>query len=97
MKITESAFAGSLESSDLLVQIEPSSEGGLFIDLESSVEKQFGQAIRKTALDALEKMGVTSARLTLQDKGALDGVIRARIQAAVLRSTGEETIDWSRL
>ena len=95
MKIIESAFAGSLESSDLLVHIEPNSDGDIFIELESSVEKQFGQAIRKTALETLEKMGVTSAHLTLQDKGALDGVIRARIQAAVLRSTGEETIDWS--
>lgn len=97
MKITEAAHAGSLESSDLLVRIEPHAQGDLVIELESSVEKQFGNTIRTTVRETLEKMGVTSARLIIQDKGALDGVIRARVQAAVLRSAGCDAIDWGKL
>ena len=34
------------------------------------------------------EMGVTSALIRIEDKGALDYVIRARVEAAILRAQG---------
>ena len=39
------AQAGTLESSDIMIIVEPGTNG-LRVDLESIVEKQYGQAIR---------------------------------------------------
>ncbi|MBF4248039.1 citrate lyase acyl carrier protein, partial [Vibrio anguillarum] len=78
--------AGTLESSDLLVEVTPSGGGHLKIDITSSVEKQFEPIIRQVVTHTLEEMGVSSAIVTINDKGALDCVIRARVQAAVMRA-----------
>ena len=45
MEIKKTAMAGTLESSDVQVTIEPS-ENGIEILLESSVMRQFGRQIR---------------------------------------------------
>lgn len=95
MVITQTAYAGTLESSDLQVRIEPNEASGLEINLDSSVQKQFGEAIRQTVLAALAELNVTDAVLTIEDKGALDCVIQARVQAAVMRACNVEQIDWS--
>ncbi len=82
--IIRRATAGTLESSDVFVTIEPCEEG-LHIDIDSVVKAQFGQAIRAAAEDVLKEMGVQHAALTITDRGALDCVIRARVETAVLR------------
>jgi citrate lyase subunit gamma (acyl carrier protein) len=97
MKITQPAFAGTLESSDLQVRIAPNPAGGIEIWLDSSVEKQFGKAIEALIRDVLIKMDVESAVLEIEDKGALDCVIKARVQAAVIRSSDSKDIFWSQL
>ncbi len=86
MTITRNACAGTLESSDAYVEIEPAGNG-LTVHIESVVEKQFGRAIRSAVLDVLEKMGVKNAQVRLTDRGALECVIRARVEAAVLRGS----------
>jgi len=82
------ATAGTLESSDVFVTLEPH-EDGLQIDIDSVVQEQFGEVIRHTVEDVLEEMHVRNARLTIVDRGALDCVIRARVETAVLRGKGE--------
>ncbi len=47
MKITKSAVAGTLESSDALIRIEPN-DSGIDIEINSSVGKQFGDDILAT-------------------------------------------------
>jgi len=94
MIISQRSYAGTLESSDLLVEIVPSTNGSLDIEITSSVEKQFGDLIRKTVNDTLEEMGVISAVIKINDKGALDCVIKARVQAAVIRATAANDIVW---
>ncbi len=84
MTITKYASSGTLESSDAYVEIEPCSEG-IKIELESVVEKQFGESIRKVAGEVLSDMDVKNAVLRITDKGALECVIRARIETAILR------------
>ena len=80
------ASAGTVESSDAYVEIEPSSGGGLEIELESVVEAQFGEAIRASIAEVLAENGVESARVRVVDRGALDCVLRARVEAALLRA-----------
>ena len=86
MEIKKSAMAGTLESSDITVVVEPNEEKEIFIKLKSSVEKQFGDQIRKVILDTLKELEVESAIVRTQDKGALDCVIKARVGTAVLRA-----------
>jgi citrate lyase subunit gamma (acyl carrier protein) len=90
----QNASAGTTESSDILIMIEPNGTDGLQLELDSSVEKQFGQQIRKKILDTLEKLAVMNAKIKAVDKGALDCTIEARTVAAVYRAAQEETIDW---
>ncbi|CAG9297419.1 citrate lyase acyl carrier protein [Celerinatantimonas diazotrophica] len=95
MKISHPAFAGTLESSDLQVRIEPNVNGGIDLSLDSPVEQQFGKKIRQVVLATLSNMKVANAKIIIEDKGALDCVIKARVQAAVLRACAEQDIDWS--
>ncbi|AEX23852.1 MULTISPECIES: citrate lyase acyl carrier protein [unclassified Vibrio] len=97
MKIIQPAFAGTLESSDLQVRIAPNPEGVIDIALDSSVQKQFGAAIESLVREVLSSMGVESAQLEIEDKGALDCVIKARVQAAVMRAAESKQIEWGAL
>lgn len=87
-KIIQRATAGTLESSDVFVTLEPAC-GGMEITIDSVVEKQFGEAIRQTVEEVLREYDVQDARLSVVDRGALDCVIRARVETAVLRGKGE--------
>ena len=84
MIITKYASSGTLESSDAYVEIEPSKDG-IKIEIESVVYKQFGENIKKVANEVLSDMDVKNAVVRITDKGALECVLRARIETAVLR------------
>ena len=84
MKIVKEALAGTLELSDLMVKVAPL-DGSLEIVINSEVMRQFGVQIRKVVDETLGKLGVTDGVIVIEDKGALDCAIRARVQAAVLR------------
>lgn len=87
--IFRSASAGTLESSDVFVEIAPA-ENGIEIDLNSVVQAQFGDQILAVIREVLADCGVENAHVTVQDRGALDCVIRARVETAVYRGKGEE-------
>ena len=74
-EIFQRATAGTMESSDAYVEIEPN-ENGLEIRLESVVLQQFGQDIEQSV-----RRSITLRRQRCQgdliDRGALDCVIRA--------------------
>lgn len=84
MEILKSAAAGTLESSDCLVTVEPGE--GITLDLSSSVMNQYGRQIKATVLETLERLGVQNANVTVVDKGALDCTLKARVECAVFRS-----------
>ncbi len=79
------AVAGTLESSDIFVEIAPGG-GGVSLTLESPVKEQFGRAIEAAARDVLARLGVDDASVRLTDRGALDCTIRARVETAVRRA-----------
>lgn len=87
MDIRKVASAGTMESSDVYVEIEPGC--GLTVQLESVVQEQFGPAIEETVREVLAQMGVENACLRVTDRGALDCVIRARVETAVIRGKGD--------
>ena len=94
MEIKKTAVAGTLESSDCMVTIEPAAKG-IELELESSVIRQYGKQIRKVALETLKRLGVRKARVSIVDKGALDCTIKARVECAVMRAAGHEgRTDW---
>ena len=88
MEILKRASAGTMESSDAYVEIQPS-ENGLDIQLESVVLGQFGDAIDRTVREVLAEQGVTSANVRVIDRGALECVLRARVETAVVRGKGD--------
>lgn len=96
MKIVREALAGTLESSDLMVRISPR-EGELAVVLQSEVVHQFGPQIEAVVRDCLAKLGIDEGLVMIEDKGALDCVIAARVQTAVSRAVDEWTADWSAL
>ena len=61
MQIEKNAMAGTLESSDALVTVEPG-EDGVELELTSSVMNQYGRQIRATVLETLDRLGVTQGR-----------------------------------
>ena len=87
MDIVKCASAGTMESSDAYVEIEPAE--GLEIQLESVVQNQFGDAILEVVRQTLEQCGVEKANVRVIDRGALDCVIRARVETAALRGKGD--------
>lgn len=84
MKISNPSKAGSLESNDILIMLYPADT--IEINIESIVKKQFGKQIENVIRKTLEEAGVTGAKLDVQDKGALDFTIKARVKTALERS-----------
>ena len=87
MEIVRSASAGTMESSDVYVEIEPAQE--LTVQLESVVKVQFGESILEVVRDVLKENGVENASVRVVDRGALECVIRARVETAIHRGKGE--------
>ena len=88
MEIKKIASAGTMESSDVYVEIEPGN-GQLEIHLESVVKVQYGAAIEAAVRAVLEEQNITDACVRVTDRGALDCVIRARVETAIARGKGE--------
>jgi citrate lyase subunit gamma (acyl carrier protein) len=93
MDIVSSSIAGTLESSDVMITLEPGGPG-ITIDLQSVVEKQFGEEIRRAILETLSELSVEHAKISAVDKGALDCTIRARTRTAVYRASGRYPYVW---
>jgi citrate lyase subunit gamma (acyl carrier protein) len=87
MQIRRKATAGTMQSSDLMVVVEPADT--LRIDVESTVKKQFEQLIRAQITATLKSLDVATGHIQVSDRGALDYAIAARVEAAVQRASKE--------
>jgi citrate lyase subunit gamma (acyl carrier protein) len=87
MEIIKIASAGTMESSDAYVEIEPAEK--LSVQLESVVQQQFGEEIHRVVLEVLQENGVEKASVRVIDRGALECVIRARVETAIVRGKGD--------
>ena len=86
-EVLKPASAGTMESSDVLVELVPAE--GREIQLTSVVEAQFGDSIRAVPDEMLNQFDLQNVCLRIDDRGALECVLRARIETAILRAKGE--------
>lgn len=87
MVIRRKATAGTMQSSDLTVSVEPAAR--LEIRIESTVQKQFEHLIRARIEEVLSRLGVTKGLVQVSDRGALDYAIDARVETALRRAAEE--------
>ena len=94
MKLITTGNAGTMESNDIMITVEPSDGGGVQVDLTSSVYRQFGKQIISVIKEPVAECGVKNAVITAVDKGALDCTIRARVAAALTRAAQCHDYTW---
>lgn len=83
------AQAGTFESSDIMILIEPvEKDSGRKVDISSTVMLQFEDDIKKTISDVLDELQIKDLHLIAKDKGALTQTIKARVETAIKRSLG---------
>ena len=86
MKLITTGNAGTMESNDIMITVEPSDAGGVQVELTSSVYQQFGKQIIAVIREPAADYGVENALITAVDKGALDCTVRARVATALTRA-----------
>lgn len=96
MELKKTAMAGTVESNDILITVEPGDDG-INIELESPIKKQFGKQMERVIQETLKTLDVTNVNVKAVDKGALDFVISARVKAAVFRASEADDYDWGEL
>ncbi|MFM1514897.1 citrate lyase acyl carrier protein [Helcococcus ovis] len=97
MEITKTAVAGTVESSDIMITVSPNEEKKIVINLDSSVEKQYGVQIRELIKKTLDNLGIKSVTVDAIDKGALDCTIQARTITAVNRALDVKKYNWKEI
>ena len=97
MEIKETASAGTIDKCDCLVTVSKG-EGDIKINLSSKVLYQYGDSIRNTILQTLKKLDVNDVTVDIEDMGAFEYVIVARLEAAIYRSQKQmDQIPWGDL
>jgi len=97
MEIKETASAGTIDKCDCLVTVSKG-EGDIKINLSSKVLCQYGDSIRNTILQTLKKLDVNDVTIDVEDMGAFEYVIVARLEAAIYRSLKQmDQIPWGDL
>ena len=82
----EKAWAGTMESSDIYVEVAPLAPGsGIELTVNSVVYAQFGEAIEETIMETLQSLDIEDVKVTANDRGAVDCTIKARVETAVYR------------
>lgn len=88
-KNMKTAQAGTLESMDCIVTVTEAEKGrGISISMEGASIVRFGEAMLKATKDTLKSLGVRDISVSIQDNGAGDLVLKARVEAAVKRLAG---------
>ncbi|OYT58069.1 citrate lyase subunit gamma [Euryarchaeota archaeon ex4484_178] len=76
--------AGTREKGDVFVTIEDIDERRIIV--KSKLERLYGDAIRATVEELTREL---NAKIVVEDFGALDWVLRARLEAAIRKYRGE--------
>lgn len=85
--IKKTAMAGTVESNDVMIMISPAEvNAGITINLKSPVQKQYGKQIEAVVRTVLARRGVQDVTVDVNDRGALDCTIDARVETAIDRA-----------
>jgi citrate lyase subunit gamma (acyl carrier protein) len=82
--------AGTLESCDCRIILEITDCNTISIEVEGPMKDVFGAAVTEVAMTTLKRKNIESANLKIMDRGALDYVVEARIEAAISAAFKEE-------
>lgn len=87
MKLIQNAQVGTFESSDIMILVQPASEGsGRDIELNSNVMLEYGDEILKNIHEVLDNYEIADVKMVATDKGALNHTIKARVETAIKRA-----------
>ncbi len=78
--------AGTDKPGDALVTLELSRDEGINLELVSKASRKYGAGIREAAEKVLKTYDVKGAQLLIEDFGALNFVISARVETALVRA-----------
>ncbi|GMA97324.1 citrate lyase acyl carrier protein [Pelosinus sp. IPA-1] len=91
LKIIQSSQAGTVESNDILIILNPAeADSGIKIDLTSPVLQKYGRQIKNVIQEVLNGQGIVDAEVSANDRGALDCTVRARMMTAIDRALLKE-------
>jgi len=82
-KIGTAGNKGKGVKSDCYVEFEFMTSGGIEIEIKSKVKALFGKAIKALAENVLLHFEIENAKLLIEDTGAVDFVLAARMEAAI--------------
>ncbi|MCA1756519.1 MAG: hypothetical protein LC649_03570 [Bacteroidales bacterium] len=86
--VTVKGNTGAGVRSDCEIRLQLFSSGGLSINLNSKVASMYGDTIRSLCHHIFQFYGIENATVEIEDSGALDFVIAARMEAAIRAATG---------
>jgi citrate lyase subunit gamma (acyl carrier protein) len=82
------ATAGTTNEGDVFIRVKPLHKGeGVRITLQSRVESLYKDEISKVVRKKLQELGVSDIYIEINDRGALDYVLNARLETAILRTS----------
>ena len=81
------ATSGVKKNDDIYIMIEEGYDG-IQLELQSTVYELFGDQITSLIQSVLKEQGLTNVRVYAEDFGALDFVVRSRMENAIMRLKG---------
>jgi len=88
--IKKTGMAGTVESNDVMIMISPAQANtGITLTLKSPVKKQYGKKIEAAVVEVLTRRQVQDVIVDINDRGALDCTIYARVDTAIDRAMAE--------
>lgn len=85
--LSATAQAGTLESSDCMVTVAPAESFSL--DYRGPNSAVFNERTRRIALEIANRCSPEGAAIQIQDRGALEITLRARIETAFRRAAAQ--------
>jgi citrate lyase subunit beta / citryl-CoA lyase len=85
-QVAEAGRKGEKIRSDAWVKVEPQNEGGIKLEITAKGEPISIESIRSLCESGLMALGVAHATVTVEDCGAMDFILAARLEAAVKRA-----------
>lgn len=97
MEINEKASAGTTDKNDCLITVSKG-EGEVKINLSSKVLYEYGESIKNLIHKTLSRLSIDNVTVDIEDMGAFEYVIVARLEAVVYRSIKQtDYIPWGDL
>ena len=85
--INKTGMAGTVESNDVMITISPAlANAGIAINVQSPVKKQYGKHIEALVKEFVAEQGFEDLKIKIEDKGAWDYTLKARLRTALERS-----------